>query len=115
MLTFRSGVFASIDASWSRPSYWPTWGGLTFEMVTERGAVIVDAFKQNVTVYSHHLERPSWHFWGSDINQAMVAEFIAAIRQQRPPLVTGADGYRAVEATIAAYESARRGQPVQIA
>lgn len=114
LLTFRRGVFATIDCSWSRPPYWPTWGGLTFELVTERGAVIVDAFKQNVTVYSHRRQRPIWAFWGSDINQAMVAEFVAAIREQRPPAVTGEDGLRAVEVTIAAYASARLGQPVAL-
>ena len=114
MITFRNGVFATIDASWSRPPYWPTWGGLTFEMVTERGAVIVDGFKQNVTLYSHADQRLSWHFWGSDINLAMVAEFVAAIRDGRQPRVTGMDGYRALEATLAAYESARRGQPVVV-
>ncbi len=114
MLTFRSGVFASIDASWSRPPYWPTWGGLTFEMITEHGSVIVDGFKQNLIVYSNRLERPTWQFWGSDMNQAMIEEFVAAIRDQRQPSVTGWDGYRAVEATIAAYQSAQSGQPVRI-
>ncbi len=114
LLTFRNGVFATIDCSWCRPPYWPTWGGLTFEMVTERGAVVVDAFKQNVTVYSHRLQRPTWAFWGSDMNQALVAEFVAAIREQRAPAVTGEDGLRAVEVTLAAYESARCGQPVAL-
>jgi predicted dehydrogenase len=114
MITFHNGVFATIDASWSRPPYWPTWGGLTFEMVTERGAVIVDGFKQNVTLYSHADQRPTWHFWGTDINFAMLAEFVAAIRDGRQPLVTGLDGYRALEATLAVYESARSGQPVQV-
>jgi len=71
-------------------------------MVTERGAVVVDAFKQNVTVYSHETQRPAWQFWGSDINQAMVTEFIDAIREGRESRVTGVDGLRAVEATAAA-------------
>ena len=114
MITFQNGVFASIDASWCRPQYWPTWGGLTFEMVTERGAVIVDGFKQNITVYSHANQRPVWQYWGSDMNQAMVAEFIAAMREGRQPGVTGVDGLRAVEVTLAAYESARTGQPVKL-
>ncbi|MCI0519730.1 MAG: Gfo/Idh/MocA family oxidoreductase, partial [Chloroflexi bacterium] len=114
MITFKNGVFASIDCSWCRPPYWPTWGGLTFEMVTERGAVIVDGFRQNLTIYSHAARRPVWAFWGSDINQAMIAEFAAAIREQRRPLVTGVDGLRAVQATLAAYESARSGQPVSL-
>jgi predicted dehydrogenase len=114
LLTFRNGVFATIDASWSRPPYWPTWGGLAFEMVTDRGAVIVDAFKQNLTVYSHAGQRPTWSYWGSDANQAMVEDFIAAIRDGRPPRVTGRDGLRALEVTLAAYESAEKGQPVKL-
>jgi len=114
MLTFENGVFATIDASWSRPPYWPTWGGLGFELVTERGAVIVDAFSQNLVVYSHDEQRPTWYNWGSDANQAMIAEFVAAIREERPPRVTGIDGLRAVEVTRAAYESAATGRPVSL-
>jgi len=114
MISFQNGVFATIDASWSRPPYWPTWGGLSFEMVTERGAVIVDSFKQNITIYSHANQRPVWQYWGSDMNQAMVSEFIAAIRAGREPAVTGVDGLRAVEVTLAAYESAQIGQPVRV-
>ena len=114
MLTFDNDVFATIDASWSRPPYWPTWGGLTFEMVTQRGSVQVDAFRQNLNVYRHEWERANWAHWGSDSNQAMVNEFAAAIRENRQPRVTGLDGLRAVEATLAAYESDRTGQTVEV-
>jgi len=114
IITFDNGVFASIDASWCRPPYWPSWGGLTFEMVTERGAVIVDGFKQNITVYSYANQRPVWQYWGTNIDQAMICEFVAAIRDGREPSVTGVDGLRAVEVTLAAYESSQTGQPVQV-
>ncbi len=114
MLAFANGVFASIDCSWSKPSYYPTWGGLTFELVTERGAVMVDAFKQNLTVYRQTLKRPTWAHWGSDANQAMIDEFVSALREDRPPRVTGMDGYRAVEVVRAAYESDKTGQPVRL-
>jgi predicted dehydrogenase len=114
MLTFANGVFATIDCSWSKPPYYPTWGGLTFELVSERGSVIVDAFKQNLTVYRHDLQRPAWAFWGSDANGAMIADFVAAIRDDRPPGVSGLDGYRALEVALAAYESARTEQPVRL-
>jgi predicted dehydrogenase len=114
MITFANGVFASIDCSWSRPPYWPAWGGLAFEMVTSKGAVIVDGFKQNITVYRGDLQRPTWEFWGSDMNQAMVSEFVSAIGQDRQPSVTGMDGYRAVEVALAAYDSVASGQPVKI-
>lgn len=114
MLTFENGVFATIDASWSRPQYWPTWGGLTLEMVTQRGAVVVDAFRQNLNVYRHEWQRSNWAYWGSDMNHAMISDFVGAIRENRPPRVTGLDGLRAVEATLAAYESNRAGQTVQV-
>ena len=114
MLTFKNGVFATIDASWSRPQYWPTWGGLTFEMVTQRGAVMLDAFRQNLNIYRHEWQRSQWVPWGSDTNYAMLSEFASAIRENRPPKVTGVDGLRAVEATLAAYESDRTGQTVQV-
>lgn len=114
MMNFKNGVFATIDASWCRPQYWPTWGGLTFELVTQRGAVVVDAFRQNLNVYRHAWQRANWAYWGSDMNQAMIDEFAAAIRQNRAPRVSGVDGLRAVEATLAAYESVRTGQTVQV-
>jgi predicted dehydrogenase len=114
MVTFKNGVFASIDFSWSRPPYWPSWGGLSFEMVTSRGAVMVDAFKQNLTIFSHSIQRPAWAFWGSDSNQAMVNEFTASIRQNSEPRVSGMDGLRAVEVALAAYQSAETGQPVKL-
>lgn len=114
MLTFANGVFATIDCSWSKPPYYPTWGGLTFEMVSERGVVLVDAFKQNLTLYRHDIQRAAWNYWGSDANQAMLNEFVAAIRENRPPRVTGYDGLRALEITLAAYESAESGEPVRL-
>lgn len=114
MLTFDNGVFASIDCSWSRPDYWPAWGGLDFEMITDRGSVLVDGFKQNLTVYSHSLQRPSWAFWGSDPNVGMIEDFVASIREARTARVTGLDGFKAVEVVLAAYESVRTGQPVKI-
>jgi predicted dehydrogenase len=112
MLTFANGVFATIDCSWSRPPGYPTWGGLALELVTERGALTVDAFRQNLTVYRGG--RAAWDFWGSDANQAMVEEFVAAVREGRPPAVSGLDGLRALEVVLAGYESARTGQPVRI-
>jgi predicted dehydrogenase len=114
MVTFENGVFATIDCSWSRPDYWPAWGGLGFEMVTERGAVVLDAFKQRITVYRPDLQRPVWNYWGSDINQAMIEEFAAAIREGRSPRVTGVDGLRATEIALAAYRSAESGQPARL-
>jgi predicted dehydrogenase len=114
MLTFANGTFVSIDCSWSRPHYYPTWGGLAFQLVAERGIVAVDAFRQNLTTYGRPEQHTAWSFWGSDMNQALVEEFVAAVRESRPPAVTGYDGYKALEIALAAYASAESGQPVTL-
>ncbi len=114
MLTFADGTFASIDSSWSKPLNYPTWGGLTMELISQRGLSIVDAFSQNLTLYQQTPNSHTWAYWGSDANQTMIEEFVNAIRQQRPPAVSGKDGYKALEVALAAYQSAQTGQPVKL-
>lgn len=114
MLTFANGTFASIDCSWSKPPYYPTWGGLTMEIMGENGLVIMDAFDQNLQVYTHKNQRPVHGYWGSDSNQAMVDEFVACIIEDRAPSITGSDGYKALEVALTAYRSAESGQPIHL-
>lgn len=109
MLTFANGVFASIDCSWSKPAYYPTWGGLKLELVAEGGLATLDAYRQGMTVYSDRTARPHYAYWGSDANAAMLREFVASIRERRAPAVSGEDGLRAVEIVAAAYASAASG------
>lgn len=110
-LEFSSGVFASIDCSWSRPEAWPAWGGLSFELVSARGAVRVDGFSQNVDFFSEERGGLSWLPWGSDANAGMIAEFAAALAEGRDPRPSGEDGLAAVRIVAAAYESAAEGRP----
>ncbi len=114
MLTFDSGVFASIDCSWSKPPYYPTWGGLAMDFIGEKGLLTVNAFKQVMTVYTNERQRPAYAYWGSDSNQAMIEDFVEAIRADRAPKVTGYDGYKAVEVVMAAYKSVETGEPVRL-
>jgi predicted dehydrogenase len=114
MLTYADGTFASIDCSWSRPHHYTTWGGLKMQLIGERGIASVDGFGQNLTAYGNPEQHTAWWYWGSDMNQAMVEEFVAAIRESRAPAVTGNDGYRALEIALAAYASAGEGQPVAL-
>lgn len=114
MLTFANGTFASIDCSWSKPLNYPTWGGLTMEMIAERGLVVIDGFSQNLNIYRQEPAAHAWAYWGSDANQGMLEEFVAAIREQREPAVTGEDGYRALEIALAVYASAAAGRPVRL-
>ncbi len=114
LLTLANGTFVSIDCSWSKPLNYPTWGGLTMELISERGLTVVDGFSQNLNIYQQSQAKNWWAYWGSDANQAMLEEFVAAIREQRSPKVTGLDGYKAVEVALAAYASAEQGQPVML-
>ena len=114
MLTFDDGVFASIDCSWSKPLNYPTWGGLTMDLISERGLTTIDAFNQNLNIYNQRDSNHYWTYWGSDANQLMVEEFVTAIREQRAPQITGQDGYKALEVALAVYASAEIGQPVTL-
>jgi predicted dehydrogenase len=114
MLKFENGTFATIDCSWSKPPFYPTWGGVTMELVGETGVLSINAFKQTIAVYSHESDRPSWPFWGSDSDGGMIHEFLSAVRENRQPAVTGYDGFKAAEIALAAHRSVEIGQPVSL-
>jgi UDP-N-acetylglucosamine 3-dehydrogenase len=115
LLTMQNGVIASVDCSWSRPTYYPRWGHLKFDIVGEKGFSVVDVFAQYHTVYSQAGARnPVWVGWGADSNQAMINEFAASIREKRPPSINWQDGYEALRVALACYESAGQGQPVKL-
>ena len=67
-----------------------------------------------MNIYTQRHNSHTWRYWGSDANQGMVDEFVAAIREQRPPAATGEDGYKALEVALAVYASAEAGQPVTL-
>lgn len=113
-LRFANGVFATIDCSWSKPRSYPTWGGLSLEVVGTDGVIAADAFRQHLTLYGRREEGIDWPFWGSDPNVGMLAEFVAAIRDDREPTVSGLDGLRALEIVDAAYRSVEAGEPIRI-
>jgi predicted dehydrogenase len=115
LLTMDNGVFASIDCSWSRPTFYPRWGNFKFELIGENGFAVVDALSEHLTVYSRNTPRnPTWVNWGADSDQGLINEFVSSIRDGREPSVTWRDGYQALRVALACYESAETGQPVQL-
>jgi predicted dehydrogenase len=118
-VTFADATVATIDCSWSKPRSYPTWGGVTLELVGDEGVASADAFAQTFAAYVDGPGRTggqdvSWVPWGANADAAMLAEFIDAIREDRPPRPDGWDGYRATEIAFAAYQSAATGQPVKL-
>jgi predicted dehydrogenase len=113
-LTFRKGVFGTLDASWSRPKVFPTWGDVTLELVTEKGTLSMDMFAQNLVLYSDRTNSVSWHNWGGNMDDGLVAAFAKAVAEGAPVPITGEDGLRAAEVAFAAYRSAERQAPVNL-
>ena len=116
MLSFKlsTGAYATLDTSWSRPKSFPTWGDVTIEVVGERGLIRLDAFRQQVTVYSDRAGKAQWMEWGSNIDLGLMRDFVVMIRTGREPSITGQDGLKALEVALAAYRSAEVGQPVDV-
>lgn len=112
VLRFHGGVVASIDASWSRPGGYPTWGGLGLELVGTAGVLEVDAFAQRLRRYGGP-GSVAWPDWGSDVNVGLVGELLAAARGGPSRAATGADGLAATRIALAAAASARQGRPVR--
>ncbi|MCS6825867.1 MAG: Gfo/Idh/MocA family oxidoreductase [Caldilinea sp.] len=110
--TLSNGVYGSLDTSWSRPPSYPVWGDVKIEVVGERGVIYLDALHQYVTVASNATGKTQWVSYGSDIDRGLMVDFVDMVRSERTPSITGEDGLAALAVALAAYESARRGEPV---
>ena len=112
MLRLESGIVASLDPSWSRPKTWPTWGGLTMDVVGDRGVISLDAFSQNLELVEDRGERISLVPWGGGGDPGLIRSFVDAVRNDTAPLVSGEDGLHAMAVALCAYESAKRREAV---
>jgi len=113
-LEMQDGIMVSHIASWSRPKSFPTWGDVTLQIIGEKGVLEVDAFGQNVVHYNDETMRVGWLNWGGNSDLGLIADFVDAVAKRREPTITGVDGLRATQVTVAAYKSAATGEPVSI-
>lgn len=111
-MEFDNNMFATLDCSWSRNDAYPTWGDVTLEIVGTRGTLSVDAFGQKTNLYNR--DGAHWDFWGDDMDRGLVEDFISSVREGKSPSITGEDGLKALSVAIAAYESSKKQEPVQV-
>ncbi len=105
-LDFPNGVFATLDASWSRPKTFKTWGDVTMTIVGDSGVLSMDMFGQEMEAYS--LTSPyGVRGFGSNLDALMIDEFVSSCLEGRPPLVTGEHGRAALRVALLGYESVR--------
>ena len=110
-IDFPSGVFATLDSSWSRHKNYKTWGDVALRVTGEKGVIEADLFGQGLSVTTDH----AWHLGtGSDLDGLMIDEFVSAIREGRQALVTAEDGLRASAVAILGYESVRAQKKVAL-
>jgi len=115
MMKMSNGLPVSLDTSWSRPGNWPTWGGVTIDVIGEEGVLSLDAFADVLEVAETRNETFTWRPTDSVGDSEMVRGFVDAIRNDTSAEPSGLDGLRTVQVTLAAYESARIQAPVAIA
>ncbi len=111
-MEFDNGVFASLDCSWSRNETYPIWADVKIEFIGSEGTLTVDAFAQKIDVYD--TDGLKWDFYGDDMDQQLVADFVQTVLDHEEPSITGEDGLRAIEVALAAYESAEKKRPVKL-
>lgn len=116
MLTiqFPNGVFATLDSSWSRPSSYKTWGGVTMNVVGDEGVIEMDMFNQTIDRFSNETNTHTLSGYGSDADSAMVDAFLNCVIEDDAPPVSGWDGLQAARVALAGYESVRKGKPILV-
>ena len=114
-MELTDGTEFVLDGSWSKPDEWDFWGDATLRLVGTEGVVSIDCFDQKIkqTRDSDDAGIRSL-YWGSNADEGLIADFVAAVADDRPPLKTGADAVHDVAIVEAAYESAKRGESVPV-
>lgn len=116
MLTieFGSGIFATLDSSWSRPSCYKTWGDVTMDVVGEAGVLELDMFGQEAQVYRPGSTTHSTANFGASLDDGLIGDFVRCIVDDTEPAITAQDGLAATRVAIAGYRSVELGQPVAV-
>ncbi|MGC8862697.1 MAG: Gfo/Idh/MocA family protein [Armatimonadota bacterium] len=111
---FTNNVFATIDASWSRPKSYPYWGNVNLEVIGTQGVAKMEMFAQKIDLFSDRTGKHTYEYWGDDANLAMISSFADSIANDLPVEVTGEDGVKALEVAIVAYESANLREMIDL-
>lgn len=114
-LDYPSGVFATLDSSWSRPASYKTWGDVMLTVTGDEGVAEADLFGAAVDLFRN--DATPGHVavgYGSDCDARMVAAFLRAVETGAEPPVSAEDGLRAARVALAGYASLRAAGPVPV-
>ncbi len=108
-----AGAWISIDPSWSRPAGMT--GDVDFLMTLwfESGQINVDAFARHATLTDKG-GRVSYEPYGTDMDRALLGDWLRAITDGAPPPIPVDQGWRATRLALGALQSASTGQVVNL-
>lgn len=113
LIEYDDGMIAALDSSWSVPQKASAWGGLRMSVLGTAGTVEVDVFGSAARGVSSDGMAVEARY-GADLDAAMLGCFLEAVRtgvQSQPDVETG---LRTLSVVLAAQESARTGQAVDV-
>jgi predicted dehydrogenase len=113
-VSFTNNVFATIDASWSRPKSYPYWGNVNLEVIGTQGVAKMEMFAQKIDVFTDKPRSHTYEYWGDDVNLALIESFAKSIAHDKPVEITGEDGVKALEVAMTAYESANLREMIDL-
>jgi len=113
-IDFSDGMFATLDASWSRPKSFPTWGNVKMEVTGTDGTAEMDMFNQKIDAFYDNSMSYRQEYWGDSIDLGLVRSFVESVGEDKPVQITGDDGAKALSVALAAYQSAKTGKPVDL-
>ena len=113
-MNFEGGCVATLDASWSRPPHYPTWGDVTMTVIGTEGNLRLDLFVERVDQYRNADATYEWAAYGHDTDAGMIADFLECVSGDRQPPITGYDGLKAMEVALGAYRAVETRQPTAL-
>ena len=110
---YPSGVFATIDCSWSQPTNAAAWGDVTLQVHGTAGSLSMSAMGSYVSGTTDDGE--AWIPFGLNFDASMIDHFVDCVRTRERPAPDGDVGVRTTRIVEAAAESARTGRTVRFA
>lgn len=111
---YADGTIVSMDSSWLIPAGYPTWGGLTLEVIGDAGNAAMDAFNQLLNGFRASTGQAVRLDYGIDPNQLMLQDFLRMVENGEQPWIDPASSLRSMSVAVAALESAATGRVVNL-
>ena len=109
---YSSGLFVTLDSSWSRVKGFPYDRDLTLHIVGTNGSIEIDYFANSNKLYSRKNSQAEWRYYGDDKDYLMLSDLIDCYRTGRKFMIDGKAGYDSAMVAVAAYASVKLGREV---